>query len=185
LHSVDSHVGCGDQGDGFDGGILRANVAGHEAAHTVADEDDVGGVGAEFFRVGGIAQIGDGGLGVFDGVGEGEVAGGAPGAAVVEVDDVPAVAANGLGEVEIFFVAGEAVEEEDDRVRARSLGDVGEGVEHGSVAGDLEGFHCCGVCFVGRGVSGDGAGELLGLKGQLKGGAQECRGEGEAWWAHG
>jgi hypothetical protein len=45
-------------------------------------------------------------LGVFDGVSEGEVAGRAPGAAVVEVDDVPAVAANGLGEIEIFSLPG-------------------------------------------------------------------------------
>jgi len=66
---------------------------------------------------------------------EGEVAGGAPGAAVVEVDDVPAIAADGLREVEILFIAGEAVKEEDDRVRSCSFGDVGEGVERGSVAG--------------------------------------------------
>ena len=110
LDGVDAHVGRGDEADGFDGWILRGGVSGHESAHAVADEDDVGGVGAELFRVGGIAQVGDGGLGVFDGVGEGEVAGRTPGAAIVEVDDVPAVAANGLGEVEILFVAGEAVE---------------------------------------------------------------------------
>ena len=75
LHFVDAHVGCGDQPDGLDGGVLRADVAGHEAAHAVADENDVGGVGAELFRVGGVAQVGDGGLRVLNGVGEGEVAG--------------------------------------------------------------------------------------------------------------
>ena len=177
MHFVDAHIGCGDQADGFDGGVLRADVAGHEAAHAVADEDDVGGVGAELFRVGGVAQIGDGGLGVFDGVGEGEVAGRAPGAAVVEVDDVPAVAADGLGEVEILFVAGEAVKEEDDGVRACSLGDVGEGVEHGAVAGDLEGLHRGGIGFVGGGVGGDGRGKFLGRKRERKQGAQKCGGE--------
>src|SRR5260370_15392482 len=107
----------------------------------MTDENEKGRVGAEFARVGGVAQVGDGGLSVFDGVGEGEVAGGAPGAAVVEVDDVPAVAADGLGDVEILFVAGEAVEEEDDGGGAGAFGDVGAGLDHGAVAGDLDGFH--------------------------------------------
>jgi hypothetical protein len=79
-----------------------------------------------------------------------------------------------LREVEILFVAGEAVKKEDDRVRACSFGDVGEGVEHGSVTGNLEGFHCCGIGFVGRGVSCDGRRELLRLKREMKRGAQKC-----------
>ncbi len=87
-------------------------------------------------------------MGVFDGVGEGEVAGRAPGAAVVEVDDIPAVAADGLGEVEVFFVAGEAVEKDDGWVWAWAFGDVGEGVEHGSVAGDLKCFERGRIGFV-------------------------------------
>jgi len=186
LHFVDAHVGCGDQADGFDGGVLRGGVAGYEAAHAVTDEDDVGGVGAELFRVGWVAQVGDGGLRVFDGVGEGEVAGRAPGAAIVEVDDVPTVAANGLGEVEIFFVAGEAVEEEDDWMRAGAFGDVGEGVEHGAVAGDLEGLHGCGICFVGWWVGGDGCrgvGAGLGVEGQ--GGSEESGKDRELTQSHG
>ena len=44
-----AHVGGGDEADGFDGGVLRADVAGHEAAHAVADEDEVGGVGRGAF----------------------------------------------------------------------------------------------------------------------------------------
>jgi hypothetical protein len=123
--------------------------------------------------MGGVAQIGDGGLGVFDGVGEGEVAGGAPGAAVVEVDDVPAITADGLREVKIFFVAGEAVKKEDDGVRACSFGDVGEGVEHGSVAGDLEGLHGGGIGLVGRGVGGDSRWEFLCVKREMERGAEK------------
>ena len=176
LHSVDAHVGCGDQADSFDGRFLCADVSGHEAAHTVADENDVGGVGAEFARVGGVAQVGDGGLRVFDGVSEGEVAGRAPGAAVVEVNDVPTVAADGLREIEILFVAGEAVKEEDDRVWACSLGDVGKGVEHGSVAGDLKALHSGWVCLVWPGVRGDGGGELLRLERKTKRG-EKIRGD--------
>src|SRR5205807_1419711 len=64
LHFVDPHVGGGDEADGFDGGILRAGVAGHESAHAVADEDDVGGFGAEFFRVDGdLEGVHGGGVG--------------------------------------------------------------------------------------------------------------------------
>jgi hypothetical protein len=169
LHPVDTHVGCGDQADGSNGGILRSGVAGHESAHAVADKNDVGGVGSELFRVGSVAQIGDGGLRVFNRVGEGEVAGGAPGAAVVEVEDVPAVAADGLGEVEILFVAGEAVKKKDDRVRACSFRDVSEGVEHGPVAGNLEGFHGGGIGLVGWWIlieCGDCVSSRLGMEGQ-------------------
>ena len=72
---VDGHGGGGDEDDGSDCGILRGGVAGEEAAHAVADEDEVGGIGAEAAGVGGIAEVGEGGLGVLDGVGEGEVAG--------------------------------------------------------------------------------------------------------------
>ena len=54
-------------------------------------------IGAQVIGVGGIAHVGDGGLRIFDAVGEGEIAGRAPGAAIVEVEDVPAGAAQGLG----------------------------------------------------------------------------------------
>ena len=164
LHFVDAHVGCGDQADRLDRRVLRAGVAGHESAHAVTDENDVARVGAKLFRVGGIAQIGDGGLCVFDGVGEGEVARRSPGPAVVEVDDVPAVAADGLRQVKILLITGEAVKQEDDWVWACSLGDVGEGVEHRSVAGNLEGLHRGGVGFVGGRIGGDRRGKFLGLK---------------------
>ena len=152
------HVGGGDEADGFDGGVVRAGDSGDHAAHAVADEDEVVRVGAEAGGVGGIAEVGDGGVGVFDGVGEGEVAGGAPGAAVVEEEDVVAGAAEGLGDVEIFFVAGEAVEEDDGGMRACSGGDVDEGVEQGAVAGELEGVDGGGMGLVGGGVGGDGGG---------------------------
>ena len=54
---------------------------------------------------------------------------------------------------------------------AGTFGEVGEGVEHGTVAGDLEGLHGGGVLFVRGGVGGDGGGELLGLEWQMKSGA--------------
>ena len=134
----------------------------------MADENDVRRVGVEFLRISRIANVGDGGLHVFDGVGEGEVAGRAPGAAVVEVDDVPTGAADGLGEVEIFFVAGEAVEEKYDFVGSGSGCDIGDGVEQSAVAWDLECFEGGGVGLVGRGICGDGCGKLLRVKGSRK-----------------
>ena len=90
-----------------------------------------------------------------------------------------------MREVEILFVAGEAVKQEDDGVWACSLGDVGEGVEHGAVAGNLEGLHGGGIGFVGRGVGGDGRGEFLRVKRMMKRRAQKCRGKDEAMGTHG
>ena len=77
------------------------------------------------------------------------------------------------------------MKKEDERVWACSLGNVGECVEHGSVAGDLKGLHCGGIGLVGRGVSGDGCGELLRMKREMKRGAQECGGDEEAEGSHG
>ncbi len=157
------HVGGGDEDYGFDVGVfgvVGGDDGGDHAAHGVSGEDDASGVGAEVDGVGGVAEVGDGGVDVFDGVGEGEVAGAAPGAAVVEEEDVVAGAAEGLGEVEILLVAGEAVEEEDYGVRACSGGDVDEGVEEGAVAGELEGFDGGGI---GRGVCGIGGDGSRGL----------------------
>ena len=172
-------VGCGDGGDGFDGRVVCRALDGHEASHAVTDEDEVGGVDAELFSVGGITQIGDGGLDVFDAVGEGEVAGRAPGAAVVEVEDVPASATNGLGEVEILLVAGEAVEENDGRVRPGARGDVDEGVQEGSVARELKRLHGSRILLVGNWIGGDG-----GLRGEGNSGAKEGGGEEEFLEAH-
>ena len=76
-----------------------------------------------------------------------------------------------MREVEVFFIAGKAVKQEDNGVRACSLGNVGEGVERGSVAGDLEGLHGSGIGFVRRGVRRDGGGELLRVKGEVNRGA--------------
>jgi hypothetical protein len=63
------------------------------------------------------------------------------------------------------------VKNEDDGVGARAFGDVGEGVEHGPVARDLEGLHGDGVGLIGLGVGGDGGRELLCVKGQREAGA--------------
>ena len=87
----------------------------------------------------------------------------APGAAVVEEEDVVAGAAEGLGDVEVLLVAGEAVEEDDYGMRAGAGGYVDEGVEEGAVAGELEGFEGGGIGFVGGGSWSIGG---LGLRGE-------------------
>ena len=174
------HVGGGDEDDGFEPGVfgvLGGDDGGDHAAHGVSGEDEGAGVGAEFGRVGRDAEIGDGSVDVFDGVGEGEAAGRAPGAAVVEEEDVVTGATEGLRDIEIFFVAGEAVEEDDDGMRACSGGDVDDGVDEGAVAGELEGFDEGGMGFVGGGVCRDGVlGWALGGEGERCG---EDSGEGD------
>jgi hypothetical protein len=174
LQAAGVEVGCGDGHDSLDCGVVRASLECHEAARAVTNENDVAGVGAELFGIGGIADIGDGGLSVFDGVSEGEVAGGALGATVLEVDHVPAIAADGLREVEILFVSGKAVEKDDDRMRACSGGDVGERVELGAVAGNLKGLHCGWVCLVWRRFGCDGRGKLLRVEWEDERHAEKC-----------
>ena len=109
-----------------------------------------------------------------DGGSEGEVAGGAPGAAIVEVKNVPPGAANRLCEIEILLVTGEAVEDDYDRMRSPSGGDVGERVELGAVAGKLKGLHYGRVCLVWRRVGCDGRGKLLRVEWEDERRAEKC-----------
>ena len=182
LQAADAEVGCGDGGDGFDGGIVCAGLERHESAHAVAYEDDALWIRAKSGRICGIAEEGDGGVRVLDGVGEGKVAGRSPGAAVVEVKDVPAVAADGLGEVEITLVAREAVEKDDSGVWACSRGDIDEAVEERAVAGDLHGLHGGGVGFVGNRIGRDGGLRVERCCDRQKNGKEERDGSG---FAHG
>src|ERR1700753_3710389 len=116
---------------------------------------------------------GSGGLGVCSGEEKGEGAGRAPGAAVVEGDDSPAGATDGLGKIEILFVAREPVEEENDWVRPGARCNVGDGIEGRAVAGDLEGCEGGGIGGVVRGVGGDGCRNLC-CDGQSRA-EQSCR----------
>jgi hypothetical protein len=88
-----------------------------------------------------------------------------------------------LREVKVLFVAGKAVKKEHDGVRPGSLGDIREGVEHGSVAGDLEGLDYGWINLVRCGICGDGRGKLLGR--EMKRDTQERSGGDEAMEAHG
>lgn len=151
---------------------MRGDDGGDHAAHRVTDEDEVVGVDAEFSGVGGDADVGECGVGIFDGMGERKISWRTPRPAVVEVENVVASAAKGLGDVEVLLVAGEAVEKHNGGVWVGSGGDVDEGVEEGAVAGELEGLEGCGKLFVGGGILIEGTG---GLRGQ----GERCGEEGE------
>ncbi len=143
---------------------MRSGIEAEEAAHAVANDGDFRRVGAVFFGVGGIAEECDRGLRVFDGVGEREIAGAAPGAAVVRDEDVPSGAANGVGEIHVLFVAGESVEEKYDGMRACAGREIEDSVEARVVADDVGRFHRSGKVFVARRIGGDGGRDVLGAR---------------------
>ena len=89
----------------------------------------------------------------------------APGAAIVKVENVPARAANGLGEVEILFVAGEAVKKDDGGVIAGAGGEIEDAVHFSAVTGDGEFDEAGRVSGVERRVGGDGGGSGLRVRG--------------------
>ena len=71
-------------------------------------------------------------------------------------EDVPAVAAEGLREVDVLLVAGEAVEQDDGGMRLRAGGEEEEALDVAAVGGE-DGFEILRGCGgVGRGVGGDG-----------------------------
>src|SRR5579859_1115477 len=109
LNLVDGHVGGGDEADGLDGGVLRAGITSHEAAHAVADKDDLFWINSKACCVAGIAKIRNGGVNIFDGMGEGEVAGRTPASAVVEVEHIVPGTAQRLGDIEVLLVAWESM----------------------------------------------------------------------------
>ena len=101
----------------------------------MADDDDAMGVDAVLLIVGGVEEEADLGVGVFGGVLEGEVAFDAPRAAIVHGEDVPAVGAKALREVEVLLKAGKAVEDDRGGVRACSRGEIEDAEEIAAVAG--------------------------------------------------
>ncbi len=158
--------------------FVRGGVEAEESAHAVADDGDFRRVGAVLLGVGGIAQEGDRGLRVFDGVAEGELAGAAPGAAIVRDEDVPPGAADGVGEIHVLFVAGKSVEKQDDGMRAGAGCEVEDGVEARVVADDVGRFHCGWEVFVARWIGDDRGGDVLRIRADgadARGGATRSR----------
>src|SRR3546814_16276513 len=135
-------------------GFGGVDSGGHEAANAVARDNDGAGINAVSCDGGGLLKILQGVPGVFGGVGEGEAAGAAPTAAIMEGQDIPSGAAGGLGKVQILLVAGEAVEEEPRRVQAGTGGGVEDRVERPVFGGHGGGGQTGGVG--GGGQRGDG-----------------------------
>jgi hypothetical protein len=61
---------------------------------------------------------------VVDAVGKAELSAASPGAAVIEIDDVPAMRPHRLSDIEIAFIAGKAMQEEHRRMFSRTVGAV-------------------------------------------------------------
>jgi hypothetical protein len=116
-------------------------VGGHEAAHAVTGHHDPAGVDVILGGVGRIEQEGDRRLAVGAGVGERELAGAAPRAAIVDLQHVPAGPAHGLHQVDIGLVAGEAVQEQQGGVRLVARGQVHQGVDPRAAGREPEGGH--------------------------------------------
>ena len=66
----------------------------------------------------------------------------------MEGEDGPAVAPDGLGEVEVLLVARKTVQQEQGWVRAGTGCFVEDAVHQGAVAGDVHHFHLCGMRLV-------------------------------------
>jgi hypothetical protein len=62
LKTTDAKIGCGDRNNGFEGWIERSHLESPEASHAMPEENDSVRVGAKFRSVGGVAQVGYGGL---------------------------------------------------------------------------------------------------------------------------
>ena len=79
--------------------------------------------------------------GVFDAMREREISRRTPGAAVVEVENIPSGAADILCQIQISFVTGKTVQQDHRRMRAGARGDIHECIQQRSVARNLKSLH--------------------------------------------
>ena len=101
-------------------------------AQRVSDRDDPLGVDAMLVSIGSqkIRRRAD----ILDHMFEAIIALRAPGAAIVKEHDIVAGATDGLGEIEVLFIAGIAVQHQDGWVRAWAAGDVDQSVQARALA---------------------------------------------------
>ncbi len=135
----------GDENGTTDLRVVRDGRGSHVSAHAVADDDDAVRIDAVLLIVGGVEQELHLGVGILGGVCEGEVAFDAPRTAIVHGEDVPAVSAEGLRDVEVLLEAGEAVKDDGGGVRAGASGEIEDAEEIAAVAGQ-NGLLGCGRC---------------------------------------
>ena len=148
--------------------------------HAVTGNGDALRVNAEPLNVYRIAEIGEDGVGILEVLGKAEDSGAAPRAAIVEGDSVPACAADGLREIEKFLVSGQAVADDQSRMRARSGGLVDDAINLHAVGWDVEDGHLCGMRHVGGRIGEDGGRNGLGGGGDCGKNGENCKDV----WAH-
>ena len=103
---------------------------------------------------------GDGHIGILQRIGEGEFAGAAPGAAIVQRQHREAGAADRLGEIEILLVAGKAVEQHHGRMGHGAARRIEHRVHRRAMAVDAHIGHAGRMRLVGMGIDDHGAGRL-------------------------
>ena len=101
----------------------------------MADDDDAVWIDAVLLIVGGVEQEVHLGVSILRGVCEGEVAFDASRAAVVHGEDVPAVSAEGLRDVEVLLEAGKAVKDDGGGVWSGAGGEIEDAEKIAAVAG--------------------------------------------------
>ena len=74
-------------------------------------------------------------------MGEGELALAAPGAAIVEEEDVETVTAERLRDIKVFLVSRIAVKEDDRRVRALTICEIGDAIQPVTMAFEVQLFN--------------------------------------------
>src|SRR5580658_2222578 len=113
-------------------------------------------VNAEPRGVRGIAKISEDGVRVLEILRKTKHAGAAPRTAIIEGNGIPACAANGLREIKIFFVARQAVTDDERRVRPSSGRLVDDAIDEHAVRWAVQDAHFGRVSRVGRRVGEDG-----------------------------
>jgi hypothetical protein len=142
--------------------ILRCGVGDHPATHAVTGEDDAPGIDSKGCNVGRIAEKREHRAGVLKVLRKAEVARAAPGSAVVERHGIPAGAPQGLREIQILFVAGQAVADDYRWMRAGSGRLIDDAIDEEAVSGDVDHGHLSGMRLVRWRIGVDRLGDGLG-----------------------
>ncbi len=151
----------------------------HPTAHAVADDHQAPGVDAQGLGVLRIAHIGQGRIGVLQVLREAEDTGAAPGAAIIDGDHVPPGPADGLGQVQVLLVAGQAVEQDHGGMLAGPGGQIGDAIDLHPMAGNVQHLHARRMGRV-RGRVGIDRRRNLAWRGRLGGAGGQQKGGGEA-----
>jgi hypothetical protein len=158
--------------------IVRGGVHNHPSTHAVPGNGYTMRVNAEPRGVPWIAEICEHGVGILEVLTETEHAGAAPRTAIIESDGIPPCAPDSLREIEIFFVAGQAVADDESGVRPSARGLVDDAIDEHAVSWDMQDSHFSRVSGIGGWVGEDG--RRNGLGGDA-GRGKSCEDYEDAW----